>query len=312
MPFDDGRLLAVWIEFGAHDGGTRRVRHGIRPAAGGTWEPIHDTAIWIGDGASPVPTGLEAGVTDAGEAIAAWYAPDDAGARVMVARMAASTAWDEPVPFAGGLVPTAAAADGGTMAAFWSQPGSLMTAGTDPGGPLGAASPFAPTPGSVMATGGRLLVAGWKGGVDAPISTITAGSAPPAPPGPGTGPGPQPLPPPPPPGGGDGPATLSALKATCKKPRRGGPCRIRLRFGVDKATDVTITVKRVGAKRRLGRLTRSVEPPQATIRLPARLKGQEAPPRPPPDRHRGPRRGDLQAHRPRPLSAGLRRPRAPA
>ena len=81
MPFDDGRLLAVWIEFGAHDGGTRRVRHGIRPAAGGTWEPIHDTAIWIGDGASPVPTGLEAGVTDAGQAIAAWYAPDDAGAR---------------------------------------------------------------------------------------------------------------------------------------------------------------------------------------------------------------------------------------
>ena len=146
-PFADGRLLAVWIEFGAYDGGTRRVRHGIRPAAGGTWQPFANAAIWSDD-VLTVPTDLEVGVTDAGEAIAAWYAPTAAGARVMVARMSAGAEWSDAVPFAGGLVPFAAAADGGAMAAFWSAPGTLWSAGTDPGGPLGAAAPLASSAGS--------------------------------------------------------------------------------------------------------------------------------------------------------------------
>ncbi len=192
----------------------------------------------------------------------------------MVARMAANAEWDDAVPFAGGLVPTATAGDGGALAAFWSQAGpSIWSVGADPGAALGAAAPLAPgMGGTVVAAGGPLIVAAWKSTVDAPITTVTSGGGTP---GPGPGPGPQPLPPPPPSPGGDEPATLSALKARCKKPRSGGRCRIRLSFAVDKATDVRITVKRVGAKRRLGRITRSVEPPKATLRLPAKFKGKK-------------------------------------
>ena len=270
-PFADGRLLAVWIEFGAEG---RRVRHGIRPATGGTWQPIDNTSIWFEAGdPTYVPQNLEVGVTDAGEAIAAWYAPNPSGARVMVARMSASAEWSDAVPFAGGLVPFAAAADGGAMAAFWTQPGSgNWSVGADPGAPLGAAAPLAPgATGSVMAAGGALLVAGWKSGVDAPITTVTAGGGSPPPRPPPPGPQPQPVPPA---LGAEEPAMLSALKARCTKPAGRRRCRIRLSFAVDKATDVRITVKRVGKKRRLGRITRSVAPPQATLRLPAKFNGK--------------------------------------